>query len=184
MPSRLGDVVNLVGFIPTTLNAEGLEVKAVNGNTLELATKDTVAGLPVAQTFGTIEESLVGVTATGLRTPGSVLAGEFQVPAGQGPNGCLPEYDGGSQFGGACEGWQRGSGGEKCQHNRGGRCGLDGLFLPQFIPAVVIGLCRRYIPPQRLAARPKSRWNCGATPSRAPASHSTSKLRPTKWWTW
>ena len=78
---KVGDVVNLVGFIPTTLNAEGLEVKAVNGNTLELATKDTVAGLPVAQTFGTIEESLVGVTATGHRSAGSVLAGEFQVPA-------------------------------------------------------------------------------------------------------
>ncbi|MBT6103448.1 MAG: hypothetical protein HOH62_06050 [Verrucomicrobia bacterium] len=73
---KVGDFVNLVGFIPTTLNAEGLEVKAVNGTKLELA-KDTVAGLPVAQTFGTIEESLVGVTAS---SAGSVLAGEFQVP--------------------------------------------------------------------------------------------------------
>ena len=73
---KVGDVVNLAGFIPTTVNVEGLTVKAVNGNILELA-KGTVAGLPVAQTFGTIEESLVGVTAS---SAGSVLAGEFQVP--------------------------------------------------------------------------------------------------------
>jgi hypothetical protein len=78
---KVGDVVNLAGFIPTTVNVEGLTVKAVNKNILELA-KGTVSGLPVAQTFGTVEESMDGVTAS---SPGSVLAGEFQVPTGKVP---------------------------------------------------------------------------------------------------
>ena len=76
---KAGDVVNLVGFIPESVNVNGLTVQSVAANTVTL-TKDSVANLGglTIQENGIVEESFSGVSAS---SSASMLTGKFKIPS-------------------------------------------------------------------------------------------------------
>jgi hypothetical protein len=83
---KVGDVVDLVGFIPEIVNEDGLTVKSVAAEypytiTLTSHSVTDLSGL-VVQKLGIVEESVSG---TSISSPESILTGKFQIPSGTVP---------------------------------------------------------------------------------------------------
>ena len=77
-----GDLVNLSGFFPDSLNLSGLTIQSVDGKNIQLEI-DSIANLNPVQTIGVLEESL---SAVGINNPASILSAKFNIPAGKIPS--------------------------------------------------------------------------------------------------